>query len=286
VRPRRLCAALVLMALLAISCAVPTETDAPRFRDLSSGNEVSLTEALPRFADARAVFLGESHDAPSHHAAQLAVIRALFERGARPAVGLEMFRKGDQAVLDAWVAGRLDENDMRLAFARNWSLDWALYRDIFLYCRERAIPMVGLNIPREIAAQVAEEGFASLSPRQAAGLPPVSCAVDPAYAAFLRQVYGAHGGAGEKDEEGFAHFCEAQSLRDAAMAHYAAGFMASRPDAVLVILTGAVHAWRPAMPTRLRLEAGETELVVVLPRDPSTGQAGPADADYLLLLKG
>jgi hypothetical protein len=70
---------------------------------------------------------------------------------------------------------------MRRAFARNWSQDWHLYRDIFLYCRERSIPLVGLNVPRSITRKVARNGFESLNSEEIGKLPPIVCRVDRDY---------------------------------------------------------------------------------------------------------
>lgn len=283
--PRRFGAALLLLGLI-VACTPFRQEDPVSFLDLATGRTAGMSDVISRFAASDVVFMGESHDDPAHHAAQLSVIRSIKEQGGRVAVGLEMFQRRDQPVLDAWVAGNLDEAAMREAFARNWSLDWDLYRDIFLYCRERRIPMIGLNVPREITAQVAREGAASLSPEQAKELPPVACVVDPVYASFLRRVHGAHGGAHKAGPESFRRFCEAQVLWDAAMAYYAADFLARNPGSVLVVLTGAVHAWKPAMPARIRSGNAGLRLTVVLPKEPGTEGAGVDDADYLLLSPG
>lgn len=275
-----------LLVILCAACVGPRDSSQPVFLDLAAGREITLTEAAARFAEADVVHLGESHDDPAHHAAQLAVLRALAGEGTtrpkRLAVGLEMFQHRDQAVLDAWTAGGMDEAAMRAAFARNWSLDWGLYRDIFLFCRERRIPMVGLNVPREITAQVARHGFSSLSPAQLGDLPPVSCIIDPAYEAFLRRVYGAHGTAHSGAGEGFTRFCEAQVLWDAAMSFYAAQYLKERPGTLLAVLAGSVHAWKPAMPARLGAGSGGLRQDVVLPHETGAEQLGPEDADYLV----
>jgi uncharacterized iron-regulated protein len=74
-----------------------------------------------------------------------------------------MFQHIEQSILDAWVAQELSEDEMRRAFVRDWSRDWYLYRDIFLYCRDQNIPMIGLNVPRSITRKVAREGFEALT---------------------------------------------------------------------------------------------------------------------------
>jgi uncharacterized iron-regulated protein len=117
------------------SCSFP----APSFQaaditlwDVAGKAEISLDQAAGKFPSPGIVYVGEFHDNAAHHAAQLAVIQSLDKRKRPIAVGLEMFQHIEQSILDAWVAQALSEEEMRRAFARNWSQDWHLYRDIFL----------------------------------------------------------------------------------------------------------------------------------------------------------
>ena len=188
--------------------------------DVAGKAEISLEQAAGEFPSPGIVYVGEFHDNAAHHAAQLAVIQSLDKRKRPIAVGLEMFQHIEQSILDAWVAKALSEEEMRRAFARNWSQDWHLYRDIFLYCRDRSIPMVGLNVPRSITRKVAQNGFESLTPEEIGKLPPIVCRVDREYEEFLRRVLGSHG-----SESGFRRFCEAQLVWDTAMAIYALEYL-------------------------------------------------------------
>jgi uncharacterized iron-regulated protein len=188
--------------------------------DVAGKAEISLEQAAEKFPSPGIVYVGEFHDNAAHHAGQLAVIQSLDKRKRPLAVGLEMFQHIEQSILDAWVAKALSEEEMRRAFARNWSQDWHLYRDIFLYCRDRRIPMVGLNVPRSITRKVAQNGFASLTPEEIGKLPPIVCRVDREYEDFLRRVLGSHG-----SESGFRRFCEAQLVWDTAMAIYALEYL-------------------------------------------------------------
>ncbi len=281
--------AIALMMLLALvsSLSVAQGAGAPvsidlALWDVAAGREVKLASAVYSLAKADVVLAGESHDDPRHHAAQLAIIQALRISDRPVAVGLEMFQHNDQGSLDAWVAGKLSGEEMRAAFARNWDAGlWPLYQPIFEYARQEKIPLVGLNVPREITRQVARQGFASLSPEQFGQLPPVVCIVDPEYEAFLRRVLGEHA----KGHE-FQRFCEAQLVWDTAMAYYAGEFRQANAGLTLVVLTGSVHAWKRAVPAQLRKLHPELSSLSLLPGAPGglePAEVGPGDADYLYL---
>lgn len=275
-----------LFLFLALAAAAlggaPACADPPlRLADLAAGREVSLAEALPTLAAADVILVGESHGTRRHHEAQLAVIRALHEAGDPVCVGLEMFQRREQAVLDLWVAGGMGEDEMQAAFLRNWGVEWPAYRDVFLYCRDMRIPMAGLNVPREITRKVARQGFASLTPEEIGLLPPIACSVDPKYEAFLRNFTGSDGHQGV-----FDRFCEAQLVWDAGMAAHALDFLRAHPGRTMVVMTGSVHAWKPAMPDQLRRLAPQAGLLSLLPQGSSRKdgtEPDTLDADYLML---
>ena len=249
--------------------------------DVAGKTEISLKQAAEKLPSPGIVYIGEFHDNAAHHAAQLAVIQNLDKRKRPLAVGLEMFQHIEQSVLDAWVAQELSEYEMRRAFVRNWSQDWDLYRDIFLYCRDRSIPMLGLNVPRSITRKVARKGFEALTPEEIGKLPPIVCRVDRDYEAFLRRVLGSH-----SSDSGFNRFCEAQLVWDAAMAIYALEYLKNHPEHTVVVLCGMIHAWKKAAPEQAVREKANVEQAVIQPavKDRWTpGKVSKEDADYLIL---
>jgi len=249
--------------------------------DVAGKAEISLEQAAGEFPSPGIVYVGEFHDNAAHHAGQMAVIQSLDKRKRPIAVGLEMFQHIEQSILDAWVAKALSEEEMRRAFARNWSQDWHLYRDIFLYCRDRSIPMVGLNVPRSITRKVAQNGFESLTPEEIGKLPPIVCRVDREYEEFLRRVLGDHG-----SESGFRRFCEAQLVWDTAMAIYALEYLKEHPEHTVVVLCGMIHAWKKAAPEQAARENADVEQAVIQPSVKgrwTPGSVSKEDADYLIL---
>jgi uncharacterized iron-regulated protein len=274
----------VVLPLLLLSLFIPgavLQAAEITIWDVAGKAEISLEQAAEKFPTPGIVYVGEFHDNAAHHAGQLAVIQSLDKRKRPLAVGLEMFQHIEQSILDAWVAKALSEEEMRRAFARNWSQDWHLYRDIFLYCRDRRIPMVGLNVPRSITRKVAQNGFASLTPEEIGKLPPIVCRVDREYEDFLRRVLGSHG-----SESGFRRFCEAQLVWDTAMAIYALAYLNDHPERTVVVLCGMIHAWKKAAPEQAARENADVEQAVIQPAVKgrwTPGSVSEEDADYLIL---
>ncbi len=248
--------------------------------NLGTGSYISFPEMVDDLKSVRLVFIGELHDNAAHHRAQLQVIQALHEAGVPLAIGLEMFRWDSQAALDRWVAGTMDERQFQKVFFENWSM-WPVYRDIFQYARNRRIPMVGLNITREITQKVARNGFGSLSAEQRGALPLVRCDVDPRYQEYLRRTLGSHAHNGAA----FRNFCEAQMVWDTVMAKNLIEYLGRHPEKVVVILAGSGHAWKFGIPEQI-LRHGSLPFRVLLPEIPGRidpTNITPREADYLLL---
>ena len=137
-----------------------------RLFDLNRGNELLMSQVLPELKKNRIILVGEHHTHQKHHRAQLRVIQTLKEAGIQVAIGLEMFRNESQPALDQWIAGDIDEKRFEEIYADNWNFPWSSYRRIFEYARDHKIPMIGLNVPRQITRQVSHSGFNSLSQEQ------------------------------------------------------------------------------------------------------------------------
>jgi uncharacterized iron-regulated protein len=249
--------------------------------DVNRGTSIPLDPLVPELMNSRILLVGERHTEMSHHEAQHAVIQALHAAGVSVAVGLEMFRSQSQDILDRWGAGQISREDFEYAYYSNWTFPWRLYSRIFHYAREKSIPLVGLNVPRNITRQVARKGFQSLSPEQRSQLPDtVVCRVDEDYMAFIQRAYGAHA----HGKMNFTFFCEAQLVWDQAMAITALRYLDAHPNRAMVILAGIGHTWRWGVPEQIRLRS-DISPVVILPRIPGAVEPGittPEDADYII----
>ena len=278
---KKMIAAVWLVALLSLDCRAEPISLNHRVFDLNRQKELMMSEMLEALKKSRIILVGENHGNAKHHAVQLEVIRALNEAGLQVAVGLEMFRKESQSALNRWVSGEIDDKRFEKIYYENWNFPWSAYRPIFEYAREHKIPMIGLNVPREITRQVSRQGFKSLSPDQKERLSEVSCVVDRPYMEYIRQAYSGH----NHGQLNFTYFCEAQMVWDTAFAVYTLDYLERNPDAVAVILTGAGHAQKGAVSRQIQLRS-DLPCVVILPEVPGHIDAqtlSNKDADYIML---
>lgn len=248
---------------------------------LKERKEITFGEIVTDLKGAKVIYVGETHDNPDHHDLQLRIIRELDRRGVPLAIAMEMFTAGSQKELDQWVAGKMGKAAFQRVYLRNWSSQWSLYGDILMFAREKRIPLIGLNVPREVTRKVARQGFESLTPEERKNLPPaITCDVDAAYRAMIRRSYSDH----DTSAKTFKNFCEAQMLWNKAMAYHMVNYVRKNPRRTVVVITGSGHAIRGGMPVQVDREMPGLSSRVVLP-DPVVhdGSITEQDADYLWL---
>lgn len=232
---------------------------------------------LDALAARRVVVIGEAHDRYEQHLVQLAVICGLRERGLDVAVGLEAFQQPFQAVLDDYVAGRID---LRTALARSeyyerWRFDHRLYAPILEYARSQRLPLVALNVPVEITRKVGRGGIESLDARERAAIPVHIPAPSEAYRARLAAILDLHPDPGGRDPD---RFVQVQSLWDEGMAERAVRHLADNPRSTLVVIAGVGHVgYEGAIPDRIR-RRGQPSVATVISADALEHQAS---ADYV-----
>ncbi|UCF87348.1 MAG: ChaN family lipoprotein, partial [Nitrospiraceae bacterium] len=165
-------------------------------------------------------------------------------------------------------------------FLENWGFGWSMYRNIFLYAREHSIPLVGLNVPEEITKKVGRTGFLSLTDEEREKLPPgVTCELDQEYMDHLVEIFQLKG----RTDKSFYFFCEAQVLWDQAMAWYLTDYMKNHPKKTVIVLAGAIHAWKYGIPKhKERYISGEQRIIV--PDLPVGSESiREDDTDYLVI---
>ena len=242
--------------------------------------ETTFPAMIKEISSARVIFFGENHTDINHHKNQLDIIRALYEKGLPVAVGLEMFPKKDQKRLDDWVSGRIKEKNFIPIFYENWGYGWGLYKDIFLYARNKKIPLIGLNVPREITRKVAQRGFKSLSMEELSELPPgITCELDQRYMDFIKRIFEHKG----NNDDTFRNFCEAQVIWDQSMAWYLSQYLKANPDRLVTVLSGTVHAWKYGIPRQLQ-KFITVKYRVILPDIPGDYRTVTRDdTDYMVI---
>jgi len=290
VRLRACALALAAAAVLAAAPARAHEGCAPEgIWTVPGSGRIAAQEILARAASAQVALLGESHDNADHHRWELHTAAALHALRPKLVLGFEMFPRRVQAALDRWVAGELTEEEFLKAsdWSQVWGYDAAFYLPLFHFARLNRIPMIALNVERELVRAVGAKGLAAVPPQQREG---VSDPAEPgeAYLAPLFEAYAQHpekkASAPARSDPEFRRFVEAQLVWDRAMAQALAAAAARDPDALVVGVMGARHiAHGGGVPHQL--ESLEIKRVVsLLPWDHEAGcddfSAGLASAVY------
>lgn len=243
----------------------------------ATGETVRHNDLLERLSHKQAVLLGETHDRYDIHRWQLHVTAGLYARNANIVVGFEMFPRSTQPVLNAWVAGDLDNEAFldKVGWQAVWGFPADLYMPIFDFCRQFKVPMKALNCRRALVSEVGKLGWAAIPPGDRDGVTPAKPAT-PAYRQYLFDITGGGSPAREAtsaEDPAFDRFVRAQQTWDRAFACNIAE--AHGDDGSLVVgIIGRGHLeYGHGTPYQLA-DLGLADVAVLLPSDmPQVTQA-------------
>ncbi|NOX20256.1 MAG: PDZ domain-containing protein, partial [Nitrospirae bacterium] len=157
--------------------------------------------------------------------------------------------------------------------------DYNLYRDIIQFARAKGIPIIALNIRKEIIDKVSKKGIDSLTEEEKKALPDGINMKDRAYREYLKRVFSRHG---SRKGRSFDNFYYSQLLWDETMASTIVSALKNHPDAQMVVIAGNGHvrnAW--GVPGRIE-RRGIKDYTILLTA--SQGGQTPFDkgvADYV-----
>ena len=238
-----------------------------------------------KLGEHRVIFVGESHNDYGHHLNQLAVIRKTHQKwGGDLSIGLEMIQQPFQAVLDEYIAGRINERQMlrKVEWYKRWKYDFRLYRPIFDYAKTNKIQLIALNIPHEVTKRVSKEGIKGLSQKDRAFLPKILDRSNKHYEARLKSVYSMHSHGVKNNSKAFDYFYDAQLAWDEGMAFAAANYLKKHPKSKMVVIAGSGHLInREGIPSRLDRQIGKRS-AVILNRSNTSNNPSSKNADFLL----
>jgi len=222
--------------------SAPPEVE--EIRHLPTGLRLSVDGMIEMLSGARLVCVGETHDNLNDQRVELAVVRELHRRfPGKVAVGMEMFREPQQAVLDQWVKGELTELEFLKAskWYETWGFDFGAYRDLLLFARENRIDVIALNPPKDLQEAVRRTGLDNVPEDLRRELPEIG-ETDPWQRAVLRGVFGGHAGHGD-GETSFDSFLRVQLLWEETMARRVVDYLKSpRGEGKrMVTITGGWH---------------------------------------------
>jgi len=209
--------------------------------ELDGKRPIGFQDLLDRLGDKRIIYVGETHNDMDHHDVQLEILEGLYGRDPRLVIGMEMFERTFQSVLDQWTDGVIDRKALlrQSEWFSRWKFDFSYYEKIFTFAREKEIKILALNAPRELVRKVRDFGEKGLSRGEKAMIAPIDTS-DTLHRRYMQRVFKAHHKTSGKT---FQNFYEAQCVWDDTMAETIADFVTSREgeNTRVIVFCGAGH---------------------------------------------
>lgn len=204
-----------------------------------TGIEVTEQQMFRILSGARIIYVGETHTNLKDHQVELKILQGTLERfPGQVAVGMEMFQKPSQTILDQWSRGELDEKAFMKTWHANWSQDYAYYQDILRTIRDHQIPLIALNAPQPLVRTVMEKGLEGLPEDQRRELPEMDRS-DDYHRNSLEAIFSGH----THGQSGFDRFYQTMLIWDETMAQGIATYLSSPEGSgkKMVVFAGGFH---------------------------------------------
>ena len=253
-----------------------------------SGETIPAKVFIEELGDAHLVCVGESHNNPHHHWVQLWIAKRLFPRWlgkgeAKPrpiALGLEMFQRPFQGVLDDYGKGLISEETMlqRTDWQNRWGFPYANYKPSVDVAIELGARVLALNASTELKKSVSKNGVKNLTKDEQSRLPELNIKNSKHrkwWDAVMDSMAGTHGH-GHGTMEAAKEMSEAerqkqrdrmyavQVLWDETMADTSASFLEENPNGGVMVLAGGGHCHDSAIIGRV-VRRGIPRAISVLP---------------------
>jgi len=212
----------------------------PFIIDLYMGEPVPQDVMLDDLSAVRIVYLGEIHTIARHHGLQAEILRGLSDRELKLAVGMEMFSRESQPILDRWQTGNQSVADLIMELGREHWTNLQDYEKVLTLARERHVPIVGLNARDTLVRKVAHSGLDALTESEKREIPEGVEKINPLQDRLLRLRLRVHKAF---EKASLDRIVLAQALRDETMAETVSGFLDSSEgkNRLMLVIAGSGH---------------------------------------------
>lgn len=176
---------------------------------------------------------------------------------------MEMFQRPFQGVIDQYMRDEISEREFlkNSEYFDRWSYNYGFYRPIIEFCKENYIPLVALNMRKEISRQVAQVGIDGLTDEDKALLPAEIDRSNESYEARLKEIYSMHA---RGAVDGFSNFHSSQLIWDETMSETAYKFLQDNPERNMVVLAGVGHImYGDGIPDRVKRRGGWDQTLII-----------------------
>lgn len=233
----------------------------------------TLSKVIESISEKKIIYVGELHETFAHHAVQLDIIKELYKKNKKLAVGMEMFQRPFQKTLDDYIAERIGEKEFlkKSEYFKRWGFDYNLYKPILDFAMANKIQVVGLNMEKEIINKVSEKGMDSLTDEDKKTVPSEMDYSNEKYRERINRAFKMH-----KDwkEKKFDNFYQSQIIWDETMAQSIDAFLRKNQEYQFVVIAGQGHLeYGTGIPGRTYRRNRESYSIVLIDADIEKGIA-------------
>ncbi len=223
----------------------PAEISVGDIVHVATGEKIAFSQLSDSFDGARIIYVGEVHTNMESHELELQVLKEFYKRSnGNLAVGMEMFKRPHQEILDKWTNGEISEKD--LLYLTDWDYEWGYdynhYKEIMDFIRDNKIPAIALNITKEFGKTIRKKGIEDLSEEEKETLPEIDT-TDVYHRKYLERILKSHGHGGADMSGLFEKFYQVQCTWEDVMADSITRYLSS-PQAKgkkLLVFVGGGH---------------------------------------------
>jgi uncharacterized iron-regulated protein len=251
--------------------------------------QLTQPQILQELGKANVIYLGEIHDSPEDHKAQLKILQALHQKNPKIAIAMEMFQRPYQDILDKYLTGQITEAQLieLTEYEKRWVFPWEYYAPVLRFAKINQLSVLALNTPTEVSRKVARQGLESLTESERQYIPSFSeIRTDNAdYRKMVQESYEQHQQSGQGNSRSFERFFATLVLWDETMAEAIAQFIQRSPDYQVVVLAGKSHIiYGYGIPSRVARRLNNKQLVqksvLLSVSAEDKAEAGKKIADY------
>ena len=221
--------------------------------------------------------MGELHTHPAVHLLQARLLAGLEEAsradGRALVLSMEQFSRADQAVVDAYLAGRIGEAAL-IRDGNAWPNYQSDYRPLVEFAKQHHLPVIAANAPKPLVSCVGQEGpqwLDKLPANRRSQLARELTLTDDGYRQkFMASLH--HG-----DADGNARRFAAQTSWDDTMAESMVDYLAKHPGQQIMHIAGNFHVEGGlGIASRIASRNPALKVALVVPRTDETSVADPA----------
>lgn len=246
----------------------------------AAGAAIEIDELIGRFVEADVVLLGEEHTAMDQKLLHAEIVDGMAATGRPIVLAMEFFQRSDNAVLDRWVRGEIDDRELleETGWYDRGGYRWEYYRPVMNVARARGLTIVGANVSRDIPRAVNRGGLTGLSEEQRQEVGEVTTDGSVQHRYLISRYFGDT--VAMLPQGWFENMYGAQCLWDVVMARSILAEVAEGATVVLVVGSGHI-AYDLGIPRRLddEREASRLPALKIATFCPATAPAPDPDGE-------